>query len=39
MDPENRRVRSAVFPRDADIAALVSLVTTIAIVGLWRLVG
>jgi len=28
-----------VLPRDADIAAIVSLVTTIAIVGLWRLVG
>jgi len=37
MDQENRH--SSVFPRDADIAAIVSLVTTIALVGLWRLVG
>jgi hypothetical protein len=39
MDQEYRRSRSSVLPRDADIAAIVSLVTTIAIVGLWRLVG
>jgi len=39
MEKEERRLQSSIFPRDADIAAIVSLVTTIAIVGLWRLVG
>jgi hypothetical protein len=31
--------RSYTVPRDVDIAAIVSLVATIAAVGFWRLVG
>jgi hypothetical protein len=39
MDNENGHTQSYVVPRDFDIAALVSLVATIAVIGLWRLVG
>ena len=39
MDQEYRGAHSYAVPRDADIAAIVSLVVTIAIVGLWRLIG
>ena len=31
--------RKHTVPRDADIAAIVSLVAAIAVVGFWRLVG
>ena len=39
MDQEYRRSYSYAVPRDADIAAIVSIVVTIAVVGLWRLIG
>ena len=39
MDNQDHRTQTYVVPRDVDIAALVSLVATIAVIGLWRLVG
>jgi hypothetical protein len=39
MRQEQRSSRSHTVPRDADIAAIVSLVAAIAVVGFWRLVG
>jgi hypothetical protein len=39
MDQKDRRAHGYAVPRDADIAAIVSLVVTIAVIGLWRLIG
>jgi hypothetical protein len=39
MTQDQRDSRHYAVPRDADIAAIVSLVATIAAIGFWRLVG
>jgi hypothetical protein len=39
MKQDDRALRRYAVPRDADIATIVSLVTAIAALGFWRLVG